>query len=43
MKRNFIARDLHTPKYKMRVIPNKKKKTDKLKCRASKNKKDAEG
>lgn len=24
-KRSVIARDLRTPKYKMRVIPNKKK------------------
>lgn len=32
-KRNEIVRDLRTPKYKMRVVPDKKKKEDKEKCR----------
>lgn len=32
-KRNPIAQDLRTPKYRKSVVPDKKKKADKEKCR----------
>lgn len=32
-KRNPIAADLRTPKYKKRVVPDKKKKESREKCR----------
>jgi hypothetical protein len=32
-KRNPIAQDLRTPKYRKRVVPDKKKKADKERCR----------
>lgn len=35
-KRNNIARDLWTPKYRKRVVPDKKKKADKNECRKPK-------
>lgn len=39
-KRNPIARDLRTPKYRKRVVPDKKKKADKEMCRNGKKDKD---
>lgn len=33
LKRNAVARDVRTPKYKMQVIPDKKALDDKRKCR----------
>lgn len=33
LKRNAVARDVRTPKYKMQVIPDKKAVDDKQKCR----------
>ncbi len=33
MKRSAIAKDLRTPKYRMRVIPNQKRRANKLACR----------
>jgi hypothetical protein len=32
-KRNLIAKDLRTPKYRARVVADKKKKRNKYKCR----------
>lgn len=32
-KRNLIAKDLRTPKYRGRVVADKKKKSNKYKCR----------
>lgn len=32
-KRNLIAKDLRTPKYRVRVVADKKKKRNKYKCR----------
>ena len=32
-KRNLIAKDLRTPKYRERVVADKKKKRNKYKCR----------
>ncbi len=32
-KRSAAAADVRTPKYKMRIVPDKKKKDNKTKCR----------
>lgn len=32
-KQNLIAKDLRTPKYRVRVVADKKKKRNKYKCR----------
>lgn len=36
-RRNSVARDLRTPKYRKRVIGNKRKQADKRACRKAVN------
>lgn len=37
MKRSGITRDLHSPKYRQRIVVDKRKKASKLACRKERN------